>query len=413
MGLFYRLFISLYGLVILMAAQLNPKAKKWVVGRKNWKERYRKELALHQGAVWIHAASLGEFEQSRPIIDALRATQPKLPIVISFFSPSGYDAKAPHQIADAVFYLPLDQPGNARALVEILQPKIAIWVKYEFWFYHLRAIKNAGIPLVLISGIFRPSQPFFLPWGAWFSRQLHSFDHLFVQDEASAALLQRIGISSTICGDTRFDRVGAIARRAANIDDIERFVANRTCIIAGSSWPEDERKLADFRAQRTANDCCYIIVPHEVNEAHLSQIEHTFANGVIRLSAYRPDDQPGADVLLIDRIGLLSSLYRYASIACIGGGFGKGIHNTAEAAVYGVPVIFGPNYKKFREARDLIAIGGAFTVDSQATFNATLTKLADDKRFRVASGRKAANYIQQGQGATTIIMERLTPYLNR
>lgn len=411
MGLFYRFFVGLYGRMILLAVGFNPKAKKWVAGRKNWRSRYKETLTPYQGAVWFHAASLGEFEQGRPLIDALRKSHPEIPVIVSFFSPSGFEAKAPHLVADAVFYLPIDHPRNARDLIEILKPKIAIWIKYEFWFYHLRAIKKAGIPLVLISGIFRPTQPFFLPWGAWFSRQLHLFDHLFVQDEASAALLQRINISSTVCGDTRFDRVAEIAQAASDHSEVERFIGDRACLIAGSSWPEDERMLAAFRAQYSPPKCCYIIVPHEVNESHLNDIEQTFGSGIIRFSAYRPEEHTSADVLLIDQIGLLSSLYRYASIAYVGGGFGKGIHNTAEAAVYGVPVVIGPHFKKFREARDLIALGGAFTVDDQAALIAILTKLTEDDAFRLASGRQAANYIQQGQGATQAILTQITPYL--
>lgn len=411
MGLFYRFFVGLYGRMIHLAALFNPKAKKWVAGRQNWSARYRESLTPFRGAVWIHAASLGEFEQGRPLIDALKASHPDVPIVVSFFSSSGFEAKAPHQLADAVFYLPIDHPRNARELVEILQPKLAIWVKYEFWFYHLRAIKRAEVPLVLISGIFRPTQPFFLPWGAWFSRQLHLFDHLFVQDEASAALLQRINISSTVCGDTRFDRVAAVAQNATGQPDVERFVGGRICLMAGSSWPEDERLLATFRAQNPQINGCYVVVPHEVNESHLRAIEQTFGTGIVRFSAYRPEEHTQADVLLIDQVGLLSSLYRYASIAYVGGGFGKGIHNTAEAAVYGVPVVIGPHFKKFREARDLIALGGAFTVDDQAALNAILTKLTEDEAFRLASGRQAANYIQQGKGATQAILTQITPYL--
>lgn len=411
MGLLYRFFVGLYGRMIHLAAWVNPKAKKWVVGRQNWRKRYREELIPHRGAIWMHAASLGEFEQGRPLIDALRKSHPNTPIVISFFSPSGFEAKAPHQLADAVFYLPIDSPRNARDLLEILQPKIAIWVKYEFWISHLQAIKKAGVPLVLISGVFRPTQPFFLPWGAWFSRQLHLFDHIFVQDEGSAALLQRIGVSSEVCGDTRFDRVAAIAENAPNIENIERFIGDRTCIIAGSSWPEEERLLAEFRAQHPGAKHCFIIVPHEVNESHLVKIEKLFGSELTRFSAYRPDAPATSNVLVIDRIGLLSTLYRYATIAVVGGGFGKGIHNTAEAAIYGIPVVFGPNYKKFREARDLIALGGAFTVSSQAEFTSILAKLIEEQEFRAASGRQAATYIKRGTGATQTILSKIGPYL--
>lgn len=411
MGLLYQLAIEVYLLGVRIAALFNTKARKWVFGRANRSTLLYPELAKFKGAVWMHCASVGEFEQGRPVFEALRDRYPDRPFVVSFFSPSGYEALSTFKGADTVFYLPPDRRSDARALLEALRPCAVLWIKYEFWFNHLNEIYARQIPLFLISAIFRPSQHFFSAYGGWFRKHLSAFTCIFVQDEHSANLLAAFDLTAEPVGDTRFDRVVRIAATPTDLPLIERFCTGHKVVVAGSTWPADEAMIAE--AMPSTPNAHYLIVPHETHEGHITELCRRFSNEAVRYSQCEATGSipAGCRVLIIDRLGLLAGVYRHASVALIGGGFGAGIHNITEAAVYGIPVVFGPNYSKFREAHDLLAAGGAFTFSDSSTLSELLISLLNDDLARSASGRQAALYIQQGSGATTTIVARITDHI--
>ena len=398
----------LYFLCIKIAALLgHKKARLLVQGQQETIEQMnRGELAAHQGCIWIHAASVGEFEQARPLIERLVAAHKK--VVVTFFSPSGYEARKHFEQAAGVYYLPFATRSNAKKFIEALQPQMAIFVKYEFWPAYLKELKKHAIPTYSISAIFRPGQRFFR-WYGWFSRQLlHCFTHIFVQDEASLALLNRIGANNcSVAGDTRFDRVWDIVQRQnaqpdARLTFVERFAADsERVIVAGSTWPADEELIAQYIEDK---DCKLILVPHEIDEEHLHKIFNLFQGRYVRLSHATGTALVRAKILVVDTIGLLSRIYRFGQVAYIGGGFGEGIHNTLEAAVYGVPVIFGPKYHHFREAQGLINAGAARSIRNYQEMEEALdTALAQHAEL----GAKAAEYVQSELGATQTIYNDL------
>jgi 3-deoxy-D-manno-octulosonic-acid transferase len=384
------------------------------------KENRARMEGLH-GAVWIHAASVGEFEQARPLIERIVESQKskdnRLKIVVTFFSPSGYEARKDYPLADGVFYLPLPTRLNARRFLEALQPKMAIFIKYEFWPAYIRELHKRKIPVYSICAIFRPTQRFFHWYGIGALRLLKQFTHIFVQDEDSRALLTSHGVQHvSLAGDTRFDRVKQVQSHPCSKDlsPAEMFVNGcERVIVAGSTWPEDEQLLAQYMAndeQLTANgqQPKLILVPHEIDEAHLHFIFNLFQGRLVKYSAVtrpmpaisRQNILQQADVLLVDTIGLLSSIYRFGQVAYIGGGFGVGIHNTIEAAVYGMPVIFGPEYRNFREAKGLIAAGAARSIKNYGELEAALNTALEQHG---AIGAKAAEYVQSELGATNRI----------
>jgi 3-deoxy-D-manno-octulosonic-acid transferase len=391
-----------------IAALFNPKAKKWVQGRRNIFERLEKATAGHQSIIWVHCASLGEFEQGRPLLEKLKADPSfrNAKFLLTFFSPSGYEIRKDYKGADWVFYLPMDGPRNAKRFLEIVNPSLVIFVKYEFWFYYLKKIKYRNIPLILVSALFWKEMSFFKWYGAMQRKMLSRFDHLFVQDQTSKQLLDDIGLSSitSISGDTRFDRVIDIAESAEPLPLIEQFIRGDKTIIAGSTWPEDEEVLKQLMNAVNDPSLKLIMAPHEISEKHLASITELFPDS-IRYSQL--GSNTGSNVLIIDNIGLLSRLYKYATISYIGGGFGKGIHNTLEAAVYGKPVIFGPVFHKFKEAADLIKKGGAFTISSaDESINIISELLADGKKLN-ESGKSAGDYVYSNRGATDRIIQFL------
>lgn len=403
MSFLYDTGIQLYGAALQLASPFHSKAAKWVGGRKNWFEQHRDSLSQLKGCIWMHCASLGEFEQGRPVIEKLREVYPETPVVVSFFSPSGFEVRKNYDGANAVIYLPLDTRRNARMLCELLAPKLVLWVKYEFWINVLNELNGKGVPVILFSGIFRSGQRFFKPWGGVFRRAIRQFSAVFVQDTESAKLLEKINITATVAGDTRFDRVYDIAHNGRRVETVHHFAAGKKCIIAGSTWPPDEKLLARYLLQ--SDELHLIIAPHEVNEAHLREIEGHFGDCTIRLSQLSADGQTARRVLIIDQIGLLSRIYRSGQIAYVGGGFGAGIHNTLEAAVYGIPVLFGPNYHKFKEARDLIDAGGAFPIDGYGVLEAKLDQLLSDEARRKSAGCASSEYVDASVGATLKIVE--------
>ncbi len=397
----------IYFLLLHIAAFFgHRKAKLLVRGEKEALhkiETYKKEHHL-DAPVWIHAASVGEFEQARPIIERLRREQPQQKILLTFFSPSGYELRKNYDQVDLVTYLPFATVRKAAAFVSLVRPKMAIFVKYEFWPAYLLELHKQQVPTYSISAIFRPKQLFFLPWGKPYLRLLSYFAHIYVQDKASAELLQTHGITHTsVAGDTRFDRVNEIAGHAKQIPIVEQFVAGASkVIIAGSTWPQDEELLAQYID--THEDTKLVLVPHEVHEAHLHTIFQIFQGRYVRYTEANGMNIQHTRVLLLDTVGLLSSIYQYGQVAYIGGGFGVGIHNTIEAAVYGVPVLFGPNYQHFREAKGLIAAGAGFSVRTYEEFEPAMDHaLAEHKTL----GEIARNYVESELGATERIYKTL------
>lgn len=406
MSSIYSLFIRLYAFGIRLAAKKNEKARLWLKGRKNWRD----ELSAFDGdgCVWFHCASLGEFEQGRPIIEAIKANYPSRKVLITFYSPSGYEVRKNYPMADHIMYLPLDTRKNARDFLRLLNPDLAVFVKYEIWPFFFQAMHHSKIPLLLISVHFREDQRFFRSWGGWFRKALRVPEHFFVQDEKSKRLLKGIGLENvTISGDTRFDRVVDIAQKARPIPTVEDFIADRYCLVAGSSWQAEERVFRQL-TDLLDNKYCFIIAPHEINEQHLSEIETRFSGElVVRYSKAQLGDIGTKRVLLMDNMGMLSRVYRYGIFALIGGGYGKGLHNTLEAAVYGIPLAFGPNHKQFKEALELLQNGAAISDESESNLVELIVELLNDEEEARKRGEAAKAYVHDRVGATQSIMNYL------
>lgn len=406
--LLYNCFLLLYRLGVYIASWFNPKARLWLEGRKEWEERLTTALAQYQQPViWMHCASLGEFEQGRPLLEFIRTQYPGYTLLITFFSPSGYEIRKNYAGADIICYLPADSPRSAKRFIDLVQPRLVLWIRYEFWYYYLVRLKTLKVPVVLVSGLFRGTEPFFRWYGKLHRYMLTCFTHLFVQDRASVERLQTLGITQvTHSGDTRYDRVSAIARLFEPLPLIEAFIAGRKTIIAGSTWPEDEEELDHFA--NTHPDTCIILAPHEISEAHLKEIESLFKH-TIRFSDWsRNTANRGSgrlpNVLIIDNIGMLSRLYYYAQVAYIGGGFGEdGLHNILEAAVYGVPVVHGPVYEKHPEAVDLLAAGGSFVVNNALEVEKLFRELLEGGTFYRQAAQVAAGFVSDRKGATDCI----------
>lgn len=417
-----RLGIVLYHLAIRAAAPFSPKAKAWVVGRKGLWDRLSAKRDALQGCIWMHCASVGEFEQGLPVLEALRHERPDAPVLITFFSPSGYEARKDLPWATLVEYLPADGRQNAERFIASVKPSVVLWVKYEFWPSWLKGLQARSIPAFLISGIFRPEQAFFRWYGGAQRGMLRCFTRLFVQDDRSRALLDRIGIGNvTVSGDTRFDRVDAIAREGARLPIGQAYhrAMDAPVLIAGSTWPADESIIADaLRAMPKAPRL--LIVPHEPSPSALDSIEQRLQPPVVRWSELDsllhsasaglpltapPDEDPlFARTLLVDRMGILARLYQHADIAYVGGGFGDGIHSILEAAAWGRPVIFGPRHRKFTEARGLIDAGGGFEVRDADGLRELLEGLLRDRNAREAASLAALGYVRERVGATARIL---------
>lgn len=373
----------------------------------------REKIDRNAKYIWFHASSLGEFEQGRPMMEKIKAEHPGYKILLTFFSPSGYEVRKNYNGADVICYLPFDTPYRVKKFVNLANPAIAVFIKYEFWGNYLCELKRREIPVYIISAIFRPDQLFFQWYGIPYRKMLTCFNHLFVQDQRSKALLEEYGITNvTVTGDTRFDRVLDVRRQAREISVVERFVKNEKgeqmlTLVAGSSWPQDEEMLLRYFNEHP--EMKLIIAPHEIHREHLMYIESLLKRPSIRLSEAAGDSNlSGKDCLIIDSFGLLSSIYRYGQIAYIGGGFGAGIHNTLEAAVYGLPVLFGPKYHKFKEAKDLIAVGGGFSVSDEKAFCAQMDELLTYHEVLEASGKAAGDFVKKNAGATDQVLQELS-----
>lgn len=408
MRFLYEIAIRLYRFTIILASLFNQKASGWVKGRKRiFSELHRGIDGSASKLAWFHCASLGEFEQGRPIIEKFKKKFPDYKILITFFSPSGYEVRKDYPMADYIYYLPADTRINALRFVKIVKPDVLILVKYEYWYNYIDVLWKNNIPIYVVSGIFRESQYFFKWYGFWFVKQLKKIHTFFVQDAQTANLLKSIGINNTIIsGDTRFDRVEEIAKKSMPIKIIGDFCAGKRIIVAGSSWPPDELMLAHARAMEQ-EDVRLIVVPHEVHAQHINDVLDLFGKSAVTLSQFVTNPSTHYSVLVVDKIGILSSIYQYANIAYIGGGFGKGIHNILEAAAYSIPVLFGPKNEKFLEAAGLIASRGGFEITDEVSLNTTLEKLLSSSEDYAEACNGCAKYISENKGATALFLSNL------
>lgn len=400
----YSLGIYLMALGVRVAALFKEKLRKMVQGhRATW--QMLRTLSGKDTYVWFHAASLGEFEQGRPLMERLRREHPEKKILLTFFSPSGYEVRKNYDGADLVCYLPFDTPLNARRFIKLARPEAAFFIKYEFWRNYIEVLYKRGIPCYSVSSIFRENQIFFRPYGRGYARCLNRMTHLFVQNETSRRLLEGIGVTNVdVVGDTRFDRVLDIRNAAKPLPLAERFAGCWKVLVAGSSWPQDEEIIIPYFNRHP--NLKLVLAPHVVSEEHLQAIERQLARPTLRYSKATPKAVAEADCLIIDCYGLLSSIYRYASMAYVGGGFGVGIHNVPEAAVYGIPVIIGPNNKKFREAQALLRCGGCKEIAGMADFEQIMDAWLSDKEALAKAGQAAGNYIADNAGAADRIFSK-------
>lgn len=403
MLLIYNIGIKVYYFIAIIASLVNTKAKLWLNGRKAQK------VTPLPKSVWFHFASLGEFEQGRPVLEAVKAQYPDHKIVITFFSPSGYEIRKNTPLADAVYYLPIDTAQNAQQFINTIKPVAVIFTKYEYWYHYFNEVHKQQIPLYVISAIFRPKQIFFKWYGSLHRSILTKVTRFFVQDEASQKLLNTIGINNVqVSGDTRFDRVFANAERPNALPVIEGFKSQQPVFIAGSTWPADEELLV-LLIDRFP-DWKFIFAPHEIPEEKVNKLMSLLPTGkAVRFSQISTLQTPllTYQVLVIDNIGMLSSLYQYGEIAYIGGGFGVGIHNTLEAAAFGLPVIFGPNYSRFKEARDLVALKAGYSISNAGQLQEIAKKLITDNEYRHTASIIAKQFVAESKGATEVIMKNI------
>ena len=407
---FYNILTHIAKFHISLLSLFNKKLLLGVKGRRGTFELLKSNLSGHDKTIWFHCASLGEYEQGLPVFEEGKTMYPQHKIVLTFFSPSGYEVKKESPIADVVTYLPLDTFFNAKKFVKIVHPELVIFVKYEIWPNYLLQLKKRHIDAILISALFRKKQTFFKPSGKWMQKTLFAFNHIFVQNEESKNLLKNIGYTNvTVSGDTRFDRVSNQLNMDNALHFIEAFKQDNLCMVAGSTWPEDEALLINFINTDTT-DTKYIIAPHNIKSGQISSLKSKLEKPTLLYSEKDRSDLQNAKVFIIDTIGILSKIYSYADIAYVGGGLGtSGLHNTLEAAVFGVPIIIGYNYQKFPEATDMIANEGMFSIASQTELNAVLTNLIKDSDLRAKSGNINASYIQENKGAVA----KIIAYLNK
>lgn len=408
MSFMYQLGIRLYFLIARIYASFNEKAKLFVQGQKQTFPYLNSQLEHNCPIIWVHCASLGEFEQGRPIIEHIKEEHPGYQILLSFYSPSGYEVRKNYLKAEYVCYLPIDTPRNARKFIELINPEKVFFIKYEYWYNYLRVLKKKNIPLYLVSAIFRKKQVFFKHGirGYWYRKMLKMVTFFFVQNQQSADLLTQVGLTNClVTGDTRFDRVAEIAAKSKVLHKIEQFKDGQELIVAGSTWPPDEELFIDFLKQNPKIKM--IFVPHEVKDSNIKRLVEHFPTEAVRYSLSEGLNLALHRILVVDTVGLLSSIYRYATIAYIGGGFGVGIHNTLEAAIYNLPVIFGPNYLKFQEAVNLEKVGVAFPVSNPEELSERLNLLLTDKNIREDIALKGQEFMAQNLGATQQILKKV------
>lgn len=408
MHFIYNILISIAAVVLQIIALFNSKIQLFVAGRKEVFPILKTKIKPTDKTIWFHAASLGEYEQGLPVIEKIKEKYPFHKIIVSFFSPSGYEVRKNNTIADATVYLPLDTLKNAQKFIDAVHPDMVFFIKYEFWPNYLFKLKENKIPVYLISGIFREKQTFFKWYGGFYRKALDSFSYFFVQNEKSLKLLQQFGKKNAlISGDTRFDRVANILERDNSLDSIEKFKDNKTTIVIGSSWPKDEELLMNF-INHKSSDCKYIIAPHTIKSEQIQQLKYNCNKKVLLYSEKENKDLADYEVLIIDTIGILTKIYSYADIAYVGGGFGQpGIHNILEPATFGIPIVIGPNYSHFAEAIELVCLGGCISVSSMESLELVFNELIDNKVVRKSKGVISAVFVQNNTGAVTAIMEKM------
>lgn len=409
MRFFYSTVIHIYNAAIHIAALFNSKAKQWVEGRRNVFSFLQEKCENRQHTIWFHCASLGEFEQGKPLMQKYREAHPEDTILVTFFSPSGYEIKKNDPVADVICYLPIDTPRNAKRFIQIAKPEKAVFVKYEYWFNYMKCLKNKNIPFYYISAIFRPSQYFFKPIGRWFAQQLKDCTCFFVQNEQSKSLLNKIGISQAeIAGDTRFDRVYDIAKQNHSLDFVEKFASNASkLIVAGSTWQPDEQLLKQLM-ERLSKQYKLVLAPHVTDAKHIDQIKELFKSyPTVCYSEMNDENLSKAQVLIIDTIGILSKIYKYSYVSYVGGAFETGLHNTLEAAVFGVPLFFGPNYSKFNEAVQLVKLKGAFSIHSFEEMNKKMNQFEQDSSYYDEVCAICERFVQENLGSCEKIMQKI------
>lgn len=400
----YNVIAQISWFFLKILAFFNTKIKLFVEGRKSSFNVLKKNISKDDKTFWVHVASLGEFEQGLPIIEKLRVDYPSYKIVITFFSPSGYEVKKDTAVADVVCYLPIDIKKNAVRFLKTVHPELAIFVKYEVWPNYLKALSDRKIPALLVSAIFEKEQIYFKGYGGFMRKALGRFSHFFVQDANSQALLESIQLKNvSVSGDTRLDRVSEILDRDNSLDFMAVFKKNRPCLVAGSTWPEDEAILIDY-INNAPKNLKYVLAPHTIKSDKILGLAGAFTKKTTLYSKIESNHLGDYEVLIIDHIGLLTKIYSYADIAYVGGGFATGLHNTLEPAVFGIPVIIGPNYKGFKEAEELVAQKGILPIKDSWSFGELMKKLLDNGDFRQKSGAVNAQYIAKNKGASIQIM---------
>ncbi len=401
----YNLFTIVVSFALKFVALFNKKINFFVEGRKNSFDLLIQQIKTNDRTFWIHAASLGEYEQGLPLIERLNQLFPEHKIVLTFFSPSGYEVKKNNSAADVTLYLPMDTKRNAKKLLQLVHPEKVFFIKYEYWPNYLYQLKKQNIPTYLVSGILRPDQVFFKWYGGFYRKALDSFTGFFVQNEQSKALLATLGHEATVTGDTRFDRVSQIVENDNTLDFVAQFKGHKTLLVAGSSWPKDEELLVDFINTTADKNMKFIFAPHNIKPDLIESLKQKIKKGVVLYSQIQQQNLRDFDVLIIDGYSLLTKTYSYADIAYIGGGFGSGIHNILEAATFGIPVVIGPNYKKFQEAKDLVEKKGCVVVKNKQELDQTLLDLFTDPLVRKEMGHINSSYIQANKNATQKIIQ--------
>ncbi|HBS11676.1 MAG TPA: 3-deoxy-D-manno-octulosonic acid transferase [Flavobacteriaceae bacterium] len=410
MYFFYNIAIIIAGFILKIIAPFNKKIKLFIDGRKGVFKTLSNHFNPTDKIIWFHCASLGEFEQGRPILEKCKTEYPNHKILVTFFSPSGYEIRKNHALADVVCYLPLDTKQNAKKFLSLAHPEIAIMVKYEFWPNLLRELKLKEIKTILVSGIFRDKQSFFQWYGGWMRKSLKTFDHFFVQNETSKKLLKKIGFTkTTLSGDTRFDRVYEVTQQDIDFDFAAQFTKNKTTLIAGSTWQKDEELLVNYINNNATEQLRFIIAPHNIHQQSIEKLKQNISKKAILFSEIKDQNLEPYQVLIIDTIGILTQIYKYADIAYVGGGFGTGIHNILEPATFGVPIVIGPNYQKFNEAVALVNLKACVVIHNPSELKTILNTLFNTTSERENKGQIAKDYILKNIGATKMVMG----YLNK
>ena len=404
----YNLFVLFASQVVKLLALFSPKIKLFVNGRKEVSPILQSKINPNEKTIWFHAASLGEYEQGLPVIEKIKIKYPNHKIVVTFFSPSGYEVRKNNTVADATVYLPLDTKSNAQKFIKAINPELVFFIKYEFWPNYLDELKNQNIKTYLISGIFRENQAFFKWYGGFYRNALKSFDYFFVQNESSKKLIQSIGFTNVkVSGDTRFDRVVSILDRDNSLDFIEQFKDDKTTIVIGSSWPKDENILVNF-INNSSDDIKFIIAPHNIKEEQISNLKNSITKSTILFSEKENQDVSNFKVFIIDTIGILTKIYSYADIAYVGGGFGNpGVHNILEPATFGIPIVIGPNYSHFAEATALVHQEGCLSISNQNELSDALNLLINNEDERHEKGHICSTFVQMNKGATDVILKNI------